>query len=188
MPVPDIVGAVFPVNPANYLGGSLDIDGDLVVIGRNDLNAAVVSLVPPPPASYCTGKVNSAGCVGTISAVGSASATANSPFEVRAASVLNNKNGLLFFGTNGRTAFPFQGGFLCVLPPTRRTASQFSGGSSGASNCSGSYVYNFNTLIQSGAHPDLVPGVMVNAQYWYRDPASTSTTGLTNALEFGVGF
>lgn len=176
-----------PTNIQEYWDSpALAIDGNTALLGGGVV--PIISLVPPPPASYCTGKVNSAGCVGTISAVGSASATANSPFEVRAASVLNNKNGLLFFGTNGRTAFPFQGGFLCVLPPTRRTTSQFSGGSSGASNCSGSYVYNFNTLIQSGAHPDLVPGVMVNAQYWYRDPASTSTTGLTNALEFGIGF
>jgi hypothetical protein len=120
--------------------------------------------------------------------MGSASATSTAPFDVNATSIVSGKYGLLFFGINGRTSFPFQGGYLCALPPTRRTPAQSSGGSAGANDCSGSYSFDFNALIRSGAHPDLDPGVLVNAQYWYRDPASQSTTGLTNAIEFGVGF
>ena len=34
----------------------------------------------------------------------------------------------------------------------------------------------------------VVAGVLVDSQYWSRDPASPSTTGLTNAVEFGIGF
>jgi hypothetical protein len=119
---------------------------------------------------------------------GGAAVTGALPFTLAAQSVINNENGLLFFGVNGRTTFPFQGGTLCVLPPIRRTVIQNSGGNVGAPDCSGSYSIDFNAVVRSGAFPDLVAGVLVNSQYWSRDPASPSTTGLTNAVEFGIGF
>ncbi len=177
-----------PDDDLTYLRG-VAMSGDLVICrDENDENVKVLTLVPPAPVTYCTGKLNSAGCVGTVSSVGSASATSSAPFGINATSIVSGKYGLLFFGINGRTSFPFQGGYLCALPPTRRTPAQSSGGNAGANDCSGSYSFDFNALIRSGAHPDLEPGVLVNAQYWYRDPASQSTTGLTNAIEFGVGF
>lgn len=188
-PLPIKLGSVFPPSwsyPSGWISG-VAIDDGTVLVGTSG-PVAVVSLVPPAPVTYCTGKLNSAGCVGTVSSVGSASATSSAPFGINATSIVSGKYGLLFFGINGRTAFPFQGGYLCALPPTRRTPAQSSGGNAGANDCSGSYSYDFNALIRSGAHPDLDPGVLVNAQYWYRDPASQSTTGLTNAIEFGVGF
>jgi hypothetical protein len=186
---PSKLGEVLPQNPTSQtaLGGRLGMEGDDVLVARQD-NVAVVSLVPPAPVVYCTGKLNSAGCVGSVTSVGSASASSSTPFEINASSIVSGKYGLLFFGVDGRTAFPFQGGHLCALPPTRRTTAQASGGTVGANDCSGSYSFDFNALIRSGAHPDLEPGVLVNAQYWYRDPASASTTGLTNAIEFGIGF
>jgi hypothetical protein len=182
------LGAFRPDDDLTYLRG-VAMSGDLVICrDEHDEDVKVLTLVPPAPVTYCTGKLNSAGCVAIVSSVGSASATSNVPFEVNATSVVSGKYGLLFFGINGRTAFPFQGGYLCALPPTRRTPAQSSGGSAGANDCTGGYSFDFNALIRSGAHPDLDPGVLVNAQYWYRDPASQSTTGLTNAIEFGVGF
>lgn len=41
--------------------------------------------------------------------------------------------------------------------------------------------------IRSGIDPALVPGRRVYAQWWMRDPASPSTTGLSNAFLFGIG-
>jgi hypothetical protein len=41
-------------------------------------------------------------------------------------------------------------------------------------------------LIQSSADPLLVPGARCFAQFWSRDPASPSTTGLTDALSFWI--
>jgi hypothetical protein len=187
--LPDKVGVVTPPT-ATYphpWGETAAIVGTTAFLAGNDA-VDIVSLTPPPPATYCTGKLNSAGCVATVSSAGSASATSNSSFNISANSVVSGKNGLLFFGSSGRTAFPFQGGYLCALPPTRRTLSQPSGGNTAANDCSGNYSYDFNALIRSGVYADLVPGIMVNAQYWYRDPAAPSTTGLTNALEFGIGF
>jgi hypothetical protein len=175
---------------------TVSISGDLVLYGcvdGNGLNQAtgsalVFSLAPYVPATYCTAKLNSLGCLPAISSQGSASATAPTAFTVSAQSILNNKYGLLFFGLSGRTAFPFQGGTLCVLPPIRRTITQNSSGSSTGNDCTGTYAFDFNALVQSGLYPDLTAGVLVDAQYWYRDPASPSTTGLTDGLEFGIGF
>lgn len=167
-------------------GWPLALSGDLAIVAG--AASAVFSMVPPAPVVYCTAKVSSVGCLPAISSTGSASSTAGTPFNINAQLILNNKNGLLFFGVTGRTSFPFQGGTLCVLPPIRRTGAQASGGSSSGSDCSGAFSTDFNAVVQSGVFPDLTAGVLIDAQYWYRDPASPSATGLTNAIEFGIGF
>ncbi len=105
---------------------------------------------------------------------------------IGAVQVVNNKSGLLFYGLAGRCALPFQGGLLCATPPLRRTSIQSSGGNPPPDDCSGSFHFDFNAWMQGGADPDLVPGVQVNGQHWYRDPQSPSTTGLTDAIEFSV--
>jgi len=186
------IGQLHPHDPQPSLnlglgrGTPLGISGELVIAGGNP--SIIFSDVPPPPVTYCTAKLNSQGCTPWMAAQGDASAASTSPFLLEAHSVLNNKFGLLFFGVSGRLAFPFQGGTLCVLPPIRRTTMQDAGGNVGATDCSGAYAFDFNALIRSGAHPDLAAGVLVDCQYWSRDPASPSTTGLTNAVEFGIGF
>jgi hypothetical protein len=53
-------------------------------------------------------------------------------------------------------------------------------------DCSGTFDFDFNQHIQGGADPSLVPGAFVYCQYWYRDPASVSTTGLSDALCFSI--
>ena len=133
--------------------------------------------------TYGTGKLNSQGCVPAIGATGFASASDPSPFLIEANGVVDNKNGILFYGY-GMTSVPFQGGTLLVAPPLRRTPVQTSGGSS---PCSGTYSFDMNAHIQSGADPLLTPSTTAYAQYWYRDPQSTSfPTGLTNALQFAI--
>jgi hypothetical protein len=86
----------------------------------------------------------------------------------------------------GPNAAPFQGGFLCILPPIKRTSVQNSGGSSTGSDCTGSYSYDFNAEIQGGSDAALVAGEDVYLQYWYRDPLSPSATGLTDALRIFI--
>jgi hypothetical protein len=134
---------------------------------------------------YCNAKQNSQGCLPTMTFAGTPSVSSPSPYDLGAVLVLNQKSGLLFYGF-AQAAVPFQGGTKCVAAPTRRTPLQSSGGNPPPDDCSGTYSYDFNARIQSGADPGLVPGADVYAQYWSRDPQSSSTTGLTNAVGFTI--
>lgn len=172
--------------------GDFDLDGfdDFVVAGSlsdfGGLDSGVIKacrLFPAASTVYCTAKTNSLGCVPSIGSSGSASATSASPFHVTCANVINQKSGLLMY-SHAPKASSFQGGTLCVKAPLRRTSSQNSGGSTSGSDCSGTYSVDFNARIQSGVDPTLVVGAETFAQYWSRDPASPSLTGLSNALRF----
>ena len=140
-----------------------------------------------PPQSYCTAKPNSQGCATAIGFSGSPSATSPAPFDLTAQPILNNKSGLLFYGFDANAA-PFQGGTMCVKTPVKRTPLSNSGGNPPPEDCSGAFAYDFNARIQAGTDPNLVPGVTVFAQYWYRDLADPAGfgTGLTNALRFTI--
>jgi hypothetical protein len=140
-----------------------------------------------PALNYCTAKTNSLGCVPQIAAFGD---TYGGPWApslwITCEHVLNNKLGVLLYGTGGRASGPFLGGTLCVAPPTRRTTIQLSGGSVSGSDCSGVYAFDFGTWITSGADPALAPGAQVNAQYWSRDPQSTASAGLSDGVELVI--
>lgn len=138
-----------------------------------------------PPVVYCTAKVNSQFCLPAISASGFASLTLPAPFVISATNILNQKQGLLFYGY-GAAAGSFQGGFLCMTTPLRRTNAQNSGGSAGGSDCTGVFSFDFNAYLASGVDPLLVVGQQVNAQYWSRDPQDPFTTNLTNAVQFAI--
>ena len=68
--------------------------------------------------------------------------------------------------------------------PVVRSPVLGSGGSAGGNDCSGSYGFNFSTAYMTlhGIHA----GDTLFAQWWMRDPASPSTTGLSNGLQFTV--
>lgn len=132
--------------------------------------------------TYCTAKTNSQGCLPAMSYSGTPSASSSS-FVVRAANVLNNKTGLLFWSHASNSA-PFQGGFLCAMPPTLRTPTQSSGGSASGNDCSGQYTYAWSSVYI--AANGLAAGNDVYCQFWSRDPAVASTTGLTDAVHFRV--
>lgn len=136
------------------------------------------------PDFYCTAKVNSFGCSPFLGVTGFTRTQSSEPLRVRAFNVLNNKVGLFFYGTSGRQAHPFQGGFKCVLDPIRRTATSLSGGVSGFANCTGVLTLDVTALAASGSHPTLVGGATVQVQSWYRDPAAVAGSGLSNAVEF----
>ena len=151
-----------------------------------DMGAYWLDSTGDAPEIYCTAKVNSVGCLPGIDFVGFASATDPAPFAITAGEVVNNKNAIFFYGLTGRFNLPFQGGFLCVKPPTKRTPVQNSGGNSPPNDCSGTLTLDFNAWIQAGSDVNLIPGVQVNGQYWYRDPQSPSKTGLTDGIEVVV--
>ena len=97
--------------------------------------------------------------------------------------MLNQKNGLLLYGF-AADASPFQGGWLCVAAPIRRTSVQRSGGNPPPADCSGVFSFDFNAYMHTKGFPEFVPGVDVYAQYWYRDPADPFQSSLTDALSF----
>jgi hypothetical protein len=139
------------------------------------------------PTTYCTAKVNSLGCASSMGFSGTPSASAATPFLLTASMVRNRQLGTLFYGF-GAAAQPFQGGTLCVQPPVIRTALQNSGGTMlPAADCTGSFSFDFNALIQGGSNPNLVPGQDVFTQYWSRDPGDAFGTHLTDAVRFTIG-
>ncbi|HUR28869.1 MAG TPA: PQQ-dependent sugar dehydrogenase, partial [Planctomycetota bacterium] len=146
------------------------------------------------PTAYCSGKVNSLGCVPTMSFTGYPSATRGSGFVVKASNAINNKIGLLLYGVNGRAAVPFQNGTLCVATPVRRAVSANSGGAPApANNCSGAFSLDFNSFAVGalGGHPLpplQVAGTLVETQWWGRDPAlpAPNRSQLSNGLEFQI--
>ena len=146
------------------------------------------------PVVYCTAKVNGLGCTPTIGSTGSSSAAATSGFVVQGSNVRNSKNGLLFYGVNGRNASPYQGGTLCVATPIKRTPSTNSGGTlPPANDCSGVFALDMNAFASgsAGGNPLValsVVGTTVNCQWWGRDPgfAAPNNTTLTDGLEYVV--
>jgi hypothetical protein len=134
-----------------------------------------------PP--YCTSKTNSAGCLPSIAASGSPSASAGSGFMLSTSKVLPNKFGLYFYSKSGPSNLPFQGGILCAQLPLVRTTLLNSGGSP---PCGGTLKMDFNAYVASGKDPALVAGQQVWAQAWSRDPgfAPPNNTSLSDAVTF----
>ena len=160
--------------------------------GGNGAGSAYVFAFSFPGEAYCTPGTSASGCQAAISATGTASATASSGFLVMASNVEGSKDGLFYFGVNGKQANPWGNGtsFQCVVPPVTRVALLAGVGTNGS--CDGSFAEDFNALWCStcpkpSKNPG--PGVFVQTQLWYRDPQSTSnqTTGLSDAIEFYVG-
>lgn len=139
----------------------------------------------PAPATYCTGKTNSQGCVPAIAMSGTPSLTASAPFVVSCSNVVNQKFGMLYYGF-AEDAAPFQGGTRCVATPIRRTPLQFSAGNPPPGDCSGSFAFDFNAWMQSGADANLLVGRLVHCQYWYRDPLASFGSGLSDGGRFAI--
>ena len=139
----------------------------------------IALLLQGTTSSYCVGKLNSAGCVPSIGTNGLPPSISSADFRVSCILALNQKSGLMFFGRRP-LATPFQGGTLCVGLPTTRTTLSNSGGSLSGSNCTGTYDFAFDSATLAAL--SLSAGDQIFCQWWMRDPASPSTTGLSNAL------
>ena len=163
-----------------------DDDADL------DAGAAHVLQLSVSAATYCTAGTSAAGCQAVLQGTGSPSAVASSGFHVTAAGVEGQKNGILFFGVNGRQSNPWGNGtsMNCVIPPVTRAGLLAGSGTTGA--CDGAFTQDLNALwCPTCPKPNANPGAgaTVQAQLWYRDPQNSSnqTTSLSDALEFPVG-
>jgi hypothetical protein len=185
-----------PDDPSDRFGGALaagDSNGDglaeLAIGARldddvaSDAGSVRVYTILAGPTTYCDAEVNSQGCTPTIFFTGMPKVNYNN-FRIKAANVLNNKLGLLFWGTAPQST-PFGGGSKCVASPTVRTAVQNSEGNPPPDDCSGSFSFHFNKPLFNAY--GLQAGEEIYAQYWSRDPsAQGSTTNLSDALAFTV--
>jgi hypothetical protein len=142
---------------------------------------------------YCTAKTNSLGCLPAISAAGMPSATAGAGFTLTTVNVINNKPGLYIYCNTGRVAVPFVGGLRCVNIPIRRTVPLGSGGNPPPNDCSGAYSIDMNTFAVGGlggtpAAYLTVPGTVVDAQVWGRDPGFPPPDNATlgDAVEYTI--
>jgi hypothetical protein len=148
----------------------------------------VYALACKLPSTYCSGKVNSRGCVPAMTIAGVPSVAWPHDFYLGAMKVLDHKAGALIYSTSGPAMTPFAGGTLCIRSPLRRTPVQQSGGSSAGSDCSGSFSMDFGAWIGSGNDPALIAGASVWAQYWSRDPgfAPPNAASLSDATTFVI--
>ena len=182
--------------PDDGFGGSVAIHGAIAVVGApaDDDNgdasgSAYLFDVGPAAVPYCTAGTSASGCQAALSASGVPSASAASGFVLEALQVEGQKDGLFFFGTNGKQANPWGNGtsYQCVAPPVVRAPVMAGSGTNGA--CDGSFAEDLNALWcptcpKPGKNPGT--GVLVQAQLWYRDPGNTSnqTTSFSDGVEF----
>jgi hypothetical protein len=179
--------------PETFFGSSVSVSGTRVAIGApgknpqttplNQGKADALEITPVDAFVYCTAKVNSQGCVPAIGWSGTPSASAGSGFDVYCLENRDNVSGTFFYGVSGPKFAPYQGGYLCVQGPAKRTGIQNSGGS-GA--CTGEFHYDFNARIASGADPQLFAGQTVWGQYWSRDSQSSFGSNRSDAIEFTI--
>jgi hypothetical protein len=139
-------------------------------------------------ATYCTPGTSASGCQATLSGSGTPSATAASGFTLTASAVEGDKDGLFFFGANGRQANPWGNGtsLQCVVMPVSRGGLLAGSGTQGA--CDGSLSQDLNARWTARPNQNPGPGALVQAQLWYRDPQNTSnqSTSFSDAAEFLV--
>jgi hypothetical protein len=176
-----------PDNCEPDCNGNGQVDACDILLGSSlDSNANTVpdDCEAPCPAiqTYCTAKLNSQGCFPAMGWSGTPSLTAGSGFTITCTQAIPDRSGQLFYGYAASFA-PFQGGFLCVRPPLRRTGVMLS---TGAGVCGGVYARDFNVWLAGGADMVLTPGMNVFARWWMRDPQAQFTTGFSDALTFTV--
>ena len=130
-----------------------------------------------PPVKYCTAGTSVSGCQASLSACGTASGTAAS-VTLTAATVEGQKDGLFFFGDNGRQANPWGNStsFQCVVPQVVRAPLMTGTGTNG--RCDGSFGLDMNTLWTNQPAKNPGVGATVQAQLWYRDPFNTANNSI----------
>jgi glucose/arabinose dehydrogenase len=180
----DVASGTAPDCNANGIPDSCDLSaGTSLDANGNNVPDECECPGGTPPSTYCTAKLNSQFCLPAIAISGAPSATNFGNCLVTASNILNNRNGLMFYGYQ-TAANPFQGGILCVQNPVRRTAVQNAGGSAGGTDCTGTFSFDLNAFIASGADPLLtVVGQTFACQYWSRDSGDQFGSSFTNGVQ-----
>jgi len=142
---------------------------------------------PDPAAVYCASIPNSLGCTPVVQLSGTSSASSATGHVIGAQKLASGSIGLLYYGTQGTLALPIAGFYQCVQPPILRTPAQFTGGPTAPVDCTGALNFDFNAWIAAGNDPGLVPGTVVYAQFWSRDPLAASKMHFSPATAFVVG-
>jgi hypothetical protein len=162
---------------SNYSsGGFTDID---------DLECTFAG--PSGPVVYCTAGTTTNNCVPSIAASGNPNVTHTNACTITATNVEGQKSGIVFYGL-AQNVVPWcsSGGtsFLCVKPPTQRTAVQMSGGTNNACDGILSLDWNAFQLANPGALGNpWSAGDTADVQAWFRDPPACKTTNLSDAVE-----
>ncbi len=171
----------FALRQSNDYTGFITVDN--VLVGNSFADVAGGA---PVANTYCTGKTSSVSCVPFISFTGAPSATATTPFQIRANDVVPAEAGFIIYSFQ-KSNLNFHGGKLCVKSPVVRTGAKAPKNPGGG--CSGwTLTRNFNGTIQGGLDPALSVGATVRTQWRQRDPLDTTGfgDGLTDALAFTI--
>jgi hypothetical protein len=142
--------------------------------------------------SFCTSGTSTHGCTPVIVTAGTPSATAGSGFTISLTGTEGTRQGLFFYSRTGQQAVAWGLGgtsVLCIKAPTQRTAAGDSGGTNNL--CDGSYsTFDFNAYMAANpgavGNPRFV-GETFDGQFWYRDPPTPKTTGLSGGVHFALG-
>jgi hypothetical protein len=150
-----------------------DNTGSLVVTVEQE----VADVVP-----YCTAKISSEGCLPVIGYSGYPALSGTHQFDVVCDQVSPGTKSTLFYG-HANYGVPFQGGYLCTNVMIKRTPITTAPQTASGAPCSSTLVFDFNSWILSGNDPTLLPGVIIYAQWWMRDPGAWTKTGFSDALQ-----
>jgi hypothetical protein len=137
------------------------------------------------PTSYCTSKTNSLGCTPSMVWNGTASLSSSAAFTCSCFNAINQTSGLFFYAQHAeRDVVP--GRHDVRRHSSAANAAPQRGWERDRADCTACSRSDFKTYLQSGVDPTLVAGSEVFLQCWARDPASPSTTSLSNAVRFLV--
>jgi hypothetical protein len=131
---------------------------------------------------YCTAKLSSEGCLPAIGYTGYPALSGTHEFDIVCAEVSPGTKATLFYG-HANYGVPFQGGYLCTNVMIRRTPITTAPQTLSGAPCSSALSFDFNEWILSGNDPTLLPGLIIYAQWWMRDPGAWTKTGFSDALE-----
>ncbi|HVS17590.1 MAG TPA: S8 family serine peptidase [Planctomycetota bacterium] len=173
----DVVENVFVALPQSgtwtveVLGSDINTDVVPAVPGNNADFALWVTGVDvggcAAPSTYCTAKTTSLGAVPSISWTGGGSAAANN-LVLTLADAIPGQNAIPIWGAQ-QGAIPFQGGTLCIGGTVTRGPLSIMG------------------LFGETSFTETITGAMIGTtrdyQWWFRDPAASFGSGLSNALE-----
>lgn len=170
---------VFSSLASNLIGGDTNAASDVFYRGCDPLGSV-----------YCTSQTNSQGCTPWIGFNGSSSSSLNTGFQVTTRNLINQTIGQYIYGVGtSASAFPYQGGFICVGTPLWRGPGLATGGSPTGIDCTGIADFDFNS-ITSGTNPvtgmPFVPGTTIRTQFWSRDNTAPLGTNLSDAVFFTI--